>query len=727
MQNKSLTPVNNFVKGLITEAGIMTFPEGASIDELNCTLERTEVRSRRRGFAQEVGGGLSSYTKPDNASIAHREIWKDVGGVANLDFLVAQIGSTLHFYDLSRVPISAGYKSFTVNLNTFSANNQFVVSRERIQLSGIQGIAVITHPGCNTFYIEYNADTDSITTGVINFEVRDFDWQCNCSAYYAEITNPTLGRTYDTYNTGWTADLVLAYQGGSVPSNVSAGNTEDASKVATTLGPDKKYPALTHAWFSGKDSNDNFSLSAWRKVAVQTGLIGNGRFILNFFNKDRKAKVGVNLPNEVETARFRTCVGFAGRMFYAGLDSNKNGGRILFTQIVQNSRDLGKCHQAADPTSEIDPDLADNDGGVILIPEARNIKRLFVYNSFLIVFAQNGVWTINGVDGVFKATEYSVSKRSEVGLDSEASLVSADGNPLWWSLEGIHTMQPSQDGFNLQEQNISLGTIQTFFDNISRTAKAGTTCAFDRTNKIVLWAYPNDDETIGGKVNNFLLLDLSLQAFYPWKVLDNNPDTSYIMLPFYTNGAGVERVDTQVTLNGIDVTSNGEDVTTTLILPNEATQPGFTFMYKDGGTDNVGFGQFYSRNFLDFGNVDYTSFAEAGYNFQGSVNLRGNAPYITTILQKTETSFVNNDYDFPSSCLMSVYWDERIAPATNRVQIYRLRFPAVPPNFNYPYSAIITKNKVIGRGRLMRIRFDSETGKDFQLVGYEVMNSVNRA
>ncbi len=39
-QSLSQKAVNNFVRGLITEAAELTFPEGASVDELNCDLRR---------------------------------------------------------------------------------------------------------------------------------------------------------------------------------------------------------------------------------------------------------------------------------------------------------------------------------------------------------------------------------------------------------------------------------------------------------------------------------------------------------------------------------------------------------------------------------------------------------------------------------------------------------------------------------------------------------------
>ena len=39
-QRASQKPTVQFNKGLVTEAGELTFPEGASVDELNCSLER---------------------------------------------------------------------------------------------------------------------------------------------------------------------------------------------------------------------------------------------------------------------------------------------------------------------------------------------------------------------------------------------------------------------------------------------------------------------------------------------------------------------------------------------------------------------------------------------------------------------------------------------------------------------------------------------------------------
>ena len=42
--------VNTFVKGLITEASPLTFPENASLDELNFILNKDGSRQRRLGM-----------------------------------------------------------------------------------------------------------------------------------------------------------------------------------------------------------------------------------------------------------------------------------------------------------------------------------------------------------------------------------------------------------------------------------------------------------------------------------------------------------------------------------------------------------------------------------------------------------------------------------------------------------------------------------------------------
>ena len=47
--------------------------------------------------------------------------------------------------------------------------------------------------------------------------------------------------------------------------------------------------------------------------------------------------------------------------------------------------------------------------------------------------------------------------------------------------------------------------------------------------------------------------------------------------------------------------------------------------------------------------------------------------------------------------------------------------------FNYPYESVISRNRIRGRGRNLKLRFESTLGNDFRLQGYEVINAKNQA
>lgn len=65
---------------------------------------------------------------------------------------------------------------------------------------------------------------------------------------------------------------------------------------------------------------------------------------------------------------------------------------------------------------------------------------------------------------------------------------------------------------------------------------------------------------------------------------------------------------------------------------------------------------------------------------------------------------------------------------TTPKEVYRLRRPVVVDtgdlnSFDYEYDSVVTRNKLRGRGTNVKLRFESTTGKDFKLQGYEVINA----
>lgn len=729
-QELKQSTVNTFTRGLVTEATPLTFPENASVDEENCTIERTGLRGRRKGIEFETGFSLSSFTFT-KGTLVHNLTWDNVSGEAGVKFLVVQVGATLYFYDKSSTPVSGNEKSFSINLNTFTASNGKVPAEHRIAGDSINGNFVVVSPAIESFFIEYDPDLDSVTTTQINPKVRDFEWQGEVTGYDIRVSTASVTpeRKYDTYNSGWINET--AEGGKSVLFGVSGNPGYVTDKTA--------WPPLTHPWFSGKDANGNFKVGAWEKVFGGNSLIGNGRFILDLYSKDRSTASGVaGLSIETELARFSSVVGYAGRAWFAGLSSKKNGSRVFFTKVIENMSQIGNFYQEADPTSEEASDLIDSDGGVVNIPSASNIKALFEWGSSILVFAENGVWEISGVDGVFKATEFSVNRIREAGgILNSASLVDSEGSPFWWGLTGIFTVTRESVSQAATGVDLSKATIQTFWEAIPGDQRNDAIGKYDELNKRVFWLYGNDS-IVRYKYNKVIILDIPLQALIPWEFEDESANTNYVVGADYFSGLGtVTSTDDVVSSGGVDdvVGSGGaDDVVATSSSFSAAGDTEIKFLVRDGDTGSLSFATITNTGFLDWGTEDYLSFAETGYDFEDDLTVYKHGIYVTTYFNRTESGFTGNETTGynpinPSSCLLKAFWDLRTAASSSQ-EAYRLLVPVIVDTgdlttFNYPYSSIITRNRIRGKGRNLKLRFESTTGKDFQLQGYEVINAKN--
>lgn len=705
-------PTVVFNKGLITERGELTFPEGASVDELNMSLERDGSRRRRLGLEYESGFQLGpAHTQ---GSITSTHIWENVGGVSGLTYIVVQNAGVLHFYQESSGALSANKKSFTVDLTAYARPGGFGASSAAVQTTTIEGILVVASREINTIKVLYDDDTDTISVEEIEFKIRDFEFQGNVQEYQEASDSSTVSaeREYDTKNSGWTG-------------------TKGDAALSSYISSQSAYPPLSLPWYAGKDADGNFSVSEYQNIFSGTSLIANGTFVLDLYNQDREAASGVAGLDYTETSRFKTVTTFAGRVFYSGL-SNKYSNKVFFSRLLFQTERLGDCYQINDPTSEDFSDLLDTDGGVIDVQGAYNIQKLQVLGPFLIVFAENGVWTINGVDNVFRATEYAVNKITEVGLAYEGSFVSAQGRPYWWSDSGIHTLISDESGA-LVEQNLSINTIQTFWGEIDASKKAQIKGVYDEFNQRVAWLYPDDGETTDYKRNNILFFDEQLAAFYPWRVSDASAD-QYMLEPIYVKGKLTGQVEFDVidSEGNLVVDSNGDQVVVSRDARNY-TSSQLTFLVRDT-TGQLTFATFTDIGFVDWGSENYSSYAESGHNFIGDLTLKKNAIYVTIHMSVTEEGITGNDttgFDYirPSSCLVSSYWDFKTTASDTAQQAYRLKKLPTPESagaFDYPFTVTTTRLRVRGRGRSMRLRFESEQGKDFHLLGFDVIAGRNR-
>tara|TARA_R110000751_G_scaffold69731_1_gene141437 strand:+ start:992 stop:3130 length:2139 start_codon:yes stop_codon:yes gene_type:complete len=701
--------VNNFVKGLITEAAELTFPESASVNESNCDLRRDGSRRRREAVAVESNAVLSSFTI-SNSEIVGTGTWINVGGNAALEFLVLQKGNTIFFYNKAELPYSGQVISGSISLATYEFAGSIGSNNVKCQYASINGTLIISSGAIDTIVASYDGTNVSVSS--IAFKTRDFEWQGDTDTYPEEAASDAT-RLYDTTNAGWTGDK------------------GSAALAAYKAASSNQLPPLTHPWYAGKDSDNAFDAAEWKLIFAGTTLTGNGHFILDFFSKVR-----TGITTETESSRFKSVASFSGRVFYAGLTSAKNAGTILFSRLVEDNADLGKCHQQNDPTSEYLSDLLATDGGFINIPDAVNIQLLYSFRASLFVFAENGVWQVTGVDGIFSATAYGINRVSNIGILNPQTFIEADGLPFWWSRFGIHTLAVDEVSGQGSEQNITLPTIQTFWDKISTGAKSKITSVYDNINKKVYWAYPDNDETVEAKLNNILILDLTLQAFYPWKISDQTSSTSCVVGCAFYSGFGAAELELDViTAAGDDVVQGTDDIISTQVSDFNTGDPALVLLVRDGATNKLTMATFAGDTFLDWGEANYSSFAESGYDFGGDLIIKKNAPYIAVYSRLTETGFTGSEdagYESirPSSLLVSSAWDFNENFNTAQ-QAYRLKFPVLVDsgnitNFNYPEDVITTRLKVRGHGRSVRLRYESEQGKDFILLGWGLVFGRNQ-
>jgi len=725
-QRYSQKVTNTFIKGLVTEATEMTFPENASSDELNCDLLKNGARRRRKGLVYEDNYQNSSFTVVAG-DFVHTETWYNVSGLSGVEFLVVQRNNTVYFYDKSVQAISASEKSFSINLYDYDVANDYDAADEPISASSINGFLILTSPAINPIRVKYTASTDSISVSVITIKTRDLEYiykgtvATDDSPTLTQLGNSTATEDfrnykYDLYNMGWSSEL--------------NGRSNNAFDYWDSLRTD--YPPRNAPWWIGKGADGGQNIDVFFKIDAGNTLAPNGHYILDFFSKNRSGVSGIaGIPTVTETARFRCTATYAGRVWYAGLDSSANGGKVFFSKVIEDETDFEKCYQIADPTSEDSASVVASDGGYLVIPDAANIRALFATGSLLYVFAQNGIWAIGGVDNVFKANEYFVKKVSNFGLYSQRTLVNAQGTPIFWDTSGIYTV--SSENNNEAIQNISQ-PIKTYFDSISNAKKLQATAVFDRIGKRVYWMFPSETTTTSHKFNEILVLDLDLGAYFPWRISDATGTTPYLMGGFFLSGFGSTQTEYNVLVGTDQVVASSDTVVQTLSAESSIVTSDIKFVVKTSG-NKLTMAEFTGDDFLDWDSANFSSYAETGYDFMGDATLKKNSPYITTYMKRTEQNFVlvNSEYepDFPSSCTLTVKWDlsKDSSRWSDPMQIYRLiNYPVPNPNnltFNYPYDTIVSRTKIRGKGRVLRMRFESEQGKDFYLIGWETVVASN--
>ena len=407
---------------------------------------------------------------------------------------------------------------------------------------------------------------------------------------------------------------------------------------------------------------------------------------------------------EVTLERPTCCAYAAGRVFYGMKNS------LYYSQLIEGeSIDfLHRCYSKNDPTAEQLSDILDTDGGVIQIDEAINIKQVSPYSNGVLVYAENGLWYIGGPETGFTATNFSRNLVSTAGISSPQSVITVEGDQFYWSPEGIYRVSTNQFG-QVNAESIIEGTLQTFYNDIPLLAKERVSGVYNKISKQVEWFYASATTDYKHAHDISLVLDLRTGGLWPQSynsILDEGQGQ------FIVGGISTKRsTETkEVAYLVID---------TSLVTATQDYRVDFGF--KD------------DRAFNDF-NLSYPiAYIETGYESLDKPSNTKSAPMTGVHFLQTEESFIDDGsgglvLDFQSSCKLSAKWDANSSNINGRwsapQQAYRFRrtfVPDVAGPFLSGETIIATRMKVLGRGKILSLRFEQEVGKDMKILGYSTV------
>lgn len=783
MAAKSEKQINSFIKGLITESNPLTYPENASMDEDNFVLNRDGSRNRRLGIEYEEDFVLRSLGGTSVDPVSYHE-WKINGGDSSISIGVVRVYNKLWFFNmLSRSPSSS-------MLNGGNAITLTLLSDAQIESTVINNTMIIVSKDLRyPIRLTYDSTSDIVSYEEYKVFVRDFWGVYDGLGDNERPTTLTNFHKYNLMNQGWG------------PSIQTTCGTEPIVCTFNTIG---KYPSNSDVWSLGKVADsasanyEKYSPNELVKRNYDFTLSPKGKHIIDIFRRgasraevtgipvvsDSAPNNGSVLPKESwsiytgsmsanpqnlsnpnqssllvappssnklsldrDTGAFTTVASYAGRVFYAGVNSavidpdakspNLNS-YVLFTQTITNDEKLSRCYQEADPTSDQISDIVDTDGGGIHIPDAINIVALVPTKSALIVFAENGIWGISGGSANFSATAYDLQKISSIGCKNKRSIVAVNSEIFYWAKAGIFRIVFDEATGGLKSENLTLTSIQTLYNKIPDIGKEFSRSIFDDRNNTIRWLY-NDTALYDGssKYNRELVLDLTLGAFYT-----NTIDSSivyiadFVKIPDYAESQNVDEV--VVGTNPVIVSSLGEVVVN--ITDIEYRESNIYYIAVNNNYQFT-FAKYRNKSFLDWvvgtSGINYTSYLVTGYEVFGEIMRKKYVPYIMFYFDRTENGFTSSgsgvDLTNKSSCLVQAQWNWANSANSGKwgtpFQAYKITrnyMPSGPTDpFDYGDRVIVTKNKLRGSGKSLSLKISSEQGKDMKLLGWAMTVAGN--
>lgn len=659
-----------FTQGKITEASPLSFPENSMKDELNIDINFDGTIQRRKGIDYEPGYTLfgtsfqkvSSSTNP-GGPLAQIYKWENVGGYPKeTPILVVRYGTHLVFYESLEEPLSSAMVGSMMEVGA----SESIISDSFLGFAEAKGYLFVVGQGFDPLYIKYNPTTNNFEKTSVTIKIRDLDGLPENIEDHIRPSTLTGIHRYNLLNQGWPFRRVINKNivGGTRPVGY------DDSPLAFLRDPVRGYPSNSDLYRSYTESGDEKGdmVEAWiRSVPISTSRAPRGKVIIEAFRENRKelaqeysAKTTPVTPwvppnyEERSTTSRPTCVTFfQGHVMFSGVNDLDYNDKIYVSQSLVDISRAGRAYSVNDPTSGIESSPLDTDGGVIRIEGVDRILSLQAIGGHLLVIGNNGLWSIRGTEGGFSVNDIVLNKLSSVGGISASSVVNYEGTVLFWSDSGIYAVTLDSQFDTLSVANITEETIQRDYVAIPEGKKKYANPIVDTLNRKIYWLYNNDaTDPINCRMNRVLVLDMRTSSFFDYEFpVDENDEYPFVVAGFSKPRIGIFESTELVTVDGVTVTVNSEDVTVTSSV-SISTGIGNAIKYLTfKGEDNnwrVLFSELYNTKFVDWasdveGGVDYVSFVETGYELMDDSMRDMQATYIFTYFNRTEQGFVEVD------------------------------------------------------------------------------------
>lgn len=773
-QTKAVAEINKFVGGFISDASPLTFPENASLVDINMELNTDGSRKRALGIDLEanyetISTGVTGATTQSIAYNTYR--WENVGGDPEKVILCVQFSNQVKFFDLDNNTISSSLID-TINFPSSSTNVKF-------SFTSVDGNLVIA-TGTNLITVVVYEDgilTSSTNTIKVRdfFGVEDYEGGIDLTTGSGVQVAPVGLSNNHQYN--------LRNQGFAISRN--DGNDEIlrdpiyiyARRYGLVRGyerfPPNSESVVPYLFADANDDDDRNTKRYFARDAVKNPIgstrAAMGHYVIDLLNRGASrisevARSKANYPellysisslNQDYTPGGATVVGeFAGRVFFGGFNGEVVNGDeksprlssyIAFSQLVSDPSVIFNCYQEGDPTSEDAPDIIDTDGGYIRLNNAYGICSFVNLGKGLFIGASNGFWRIfGGNDSGFSATNYVVEKVTDRGVRGPGSVIQVENSLMYWSDDGIYWIKQNEFGDWISE-NQTQGRIQKFYNLIGIEDKQNCIAVYDGYQRKVRWLYQNSLYNINQQKE--LVLDVNLNAFYERHISQISGDTVPVVVGGFNNNPFKVEVTTEnVTISGVDVTVSGADVTvSTFVRSSEGNlfEIGYVVVTQLLPSLQYTFAAYTDASWTDWKSVNDVGVDAPATLITGSASGGDNmrfkqTPYLYVHSRRTEDGFVldvNGDFvpTNQSSCIVQSIWDWTNSANSNKwgtpFQAYRYRRVYFPEDINDPFDTghetIVTKNKLRGRGRAISLKFTSSPGKEMYLYGWSMILVAN--